>query len=758
MKNKVKLTNEEKGLCNLFRRLGYGSRSYPDNVKAFTSEHLELIKEAEPSYQQGYPSQKALLFSHYKDYFVNADEEYYPFTVKSKFSDDEFIKQAKRACRRITKIFVTDKFVLEHSWVNKNYILLIIYVLRKGSKVGIHKLIKPDERSIEYLAAIYLDKKNQKICIHHIPPKIVYYFNLILQEETNTNFVPSMRHKDIAWNLFTQKLLTAQNLELVEIGLNKTDFATGDQIIIKPKDNDAREYLKALLDQKKIINSDTFNLSYIDYIKVRRKNGKYNLIKLHYADDGIVPKIMSSNKDANLIKDLESLGFPVGVKIVDTNKIPKKSLIQELLMSCCISKDELKNNNYLAVINYMDSVGLIKDKVDKNLYLCFKTKKCKGSFFLVKTCPTCGNNQTIKVPNGMKFNFNLDKVRNDLKNKLMKHKIKYRRLKKAFYDNKFELQKAQSTNLPQINIYFNLTGLYEPVLNNFMLCPLPLLVVNFRGEMKNDLKFIHQIDAADFIEALYDTDDNKTIEIIKKAAEDTKYGEKKETAFQNSLKTLRDFKKNSTLLINSRKGNEFEWLTFNVFSYLFHVSEKWGGKSLPDGIIGFNSDDKKFAFWDAKRYDNTKLSNYAKKRKGGIGKDIKYVLKSISQEDTYEEGKLGYYIFVTSHTSKEDFMKLQETLNKKIEKEKDRTDLFKKLKSIKFCCLNIDELIKLGSVIEDKKDYEVLKRKDTEFENSFEALLNTNDGYVSTAEIEKLIEPLTKEKVFVPNKTTHKIN
>ncbi len=60
----------------------------------------------------------------------------------------------------------------------------------------------------------------------------------------------------------------------MEIGLNKTDFATGDQIIIRPKDNDAREYLRALLDQKKIINAETFNLSYIDYIKIRRKNRK----------------------------------------------------------------------------------------------------------------------------------------------------------------------------------------------------------------------------------------------------------------------------------------------------------------------------------------------------------------------------------------------------------------------------------------------------------------------------------------------------
>ncbi|MFH0874768.1 MAG: hypothetical protein V1859_02435 [archaeon] len=756
-KKDFKLSTQEKGLIEVFRRLGYGTKFTLQEIKDYIQDNMELIKTVEPSYKEGYPLQSSILYAHYKTFFANNDEDHYDFKVDETFSNDEFIRQVRRSCRRTAKIFETDKYAVKFHWSSETYVLTIIYVLRKGSKVGIHNLIKPDDKAINFLSAVYLDKKNHHLYINHIPPKVLYYFNLVLQEETRTEFVPTMLHKDIFWNSFTQKIMSATNLELVEIGLKRTDFANGDQIVIKPKDRDAREYLRALLDQKKILNPDKFNLSYIDYLKIRRKDGRYNFIKFEYSEDGILPRILSTNKDANLIKELELLDLPIGTKIVDADNIPSKNLMQELFMSCCIKKDELANKAYSLVIKQLDTLGLIKDKTDRYLYICWHTRKCKGSAFLTKTCPTCGNKHPIRIPNGLRFSYDLNKLKDDFKKKLMKSKIRYRRLKKAFYDNQFELQKVVIAGLPEINIYLNLTGLYEPVLNNFRLCPLPLFVVNFRGEMKNDLKYIHQIDASDFVEVVYTADSASIIDLIKKAAMDTKYTEKKEVAFLESLNKLRSFKKQNTLLVNSRKGNEFEWLTFNVLSYLFSSSAKWGGKNLPDGIIGFNKDDKKFALWDAKRYDDTKLSKYANKNKGGIGKDIKYILKSISQENTYEEGKLGYYLFVTSNTHKDDFLKIKQILQKKIEKEEDRSNLYKRLESIKFCCINLDELIKLGSLVEDKDNYDVLEKRNKEFEIAFEQLINMNDGYITSPDIDKCILPLTKEKIFMPEKDEHRI-
>jgi hypothetical protein len=488
-RKKVKLTSQEKGLCEVLRRLSYGNRITIKDIKEFSNNNIRLIKKVEPNLKDNYPSQESVLFAHYKNYFDTSGEDHYDFKINTNFKDDEFIKQVRRTCRRISKVFKHEKYSVKWSWTIDNSVLIVIYILRKGSKVGIHNLIRPDDRSIEYLASIYLDKDKQQIYVYHIPPKVLPYFNLTLQYETQVEFVPEISHKNVSWNSFPNKLLSAENLELVEIGLNKTDFATGDQIIIKPKDKDAREYLTALLDQKKIINAETFNLSYIDYIKIRRKNGKYNLVKFKITQDGIIPDILSNYKDKELIKDLSAIGLPIGTKIVDTANISQRLLIKELLMSGCIRRGELSNKGYADAISYLDSISLIKEREERNLYFCLR---CKGSAFLPSICPQCWDKRPIKIPNGIRFTFDIQKIKSDLKKKLIKNRIKYRYIRKAFYNNHFELQKAVVSGLPEINIYLNLNGLYEQVLNNFKLCPLPLLVVNFRGEMKDDLRYIHQ--------------------------------------------------------------------------------------------------------------------------------------------------------------------------------------------------------------------------------------------------------------------------
>ena len=749
MKKKIKLSSQEKGLRELFIKLGYSSRVSNEDIKAFCTKNSTLINKVE-TFKKGYPSQKAILFAYYKLHFINKPNTFYDFKITGPFNSNDFIKNANRTCRRISKIFRFEKYAPKFWWNIDNCLLGVVYVLRKGSKVGNHNIIRPDNRSINYLAAIYLDKNTQKIYFHNIPPKILTYFNLILQDETKVSFVPSLSYKEVSWSSFPQKLLSNENLELVEIGLSKTDFATGDQIIIKPKDTDARSYLKALLDQRKIINADTFNISYIDYMKIRRKGGKYVYIKLKYANDGVIPEILNAEKDKTLLKELEAIDFPTGSKLVDKNKISRNTIVQQLLMSNCISKDELKNNSYSDAIKYLNDNQLIKERIDRALYFCWK---CKGPFFLSKICPECGNEKPIWIPNGERFVFDIQKIKDDIKKSLIDNKVKYRRLRKPFFNNRFELQKASIEGLSEINIYLNLDGLYEPVLKNFRLCPLPLFVVNFRGEMKNELTYIHQINAADFLEKLYDG--SGVIDLIRNTAKDSRLAEKKEAAFIDSIKGLKEVKKDNSL-ISSKKGNEFEWLSFNILSRFFPISSKWGGPSLPDGIIGFNKDNKKFAFWDAKRYDSTKLSSYANKRKGGIAKDLRYVIKSLTEEDTYEDGKLAYYLFVTSNTSKDDFLKILAIIDQKIEKEKDRSVLFKRLKSIKFCCINLPELIKFASLIEDKKNYENLQANSKDFEVAFEQLLNANDGYVSEEEINKHILPLTTRSDFIPDKNKHR--
>lgn len=71
---RIKLSSQEKGICELFRRLGYSLRSPKEDIQSFTSENIDLIKEVEPTYQTGYPSQASLFFAHYKAYFANGGQ------------------------------------------------------------------------------------------------------------------------------------------------------------------------------------------------------------------------------------------------------------------------------------------------------------------------------------------------------------------------------------------------------------------------------------------------------------------------------------------------------------------------------------------------------------------------------------------------------------------------------------------------------------------------------------------------------------
>ena len=309
--------------------------------------------------------------------------------------------------------------------------------------------------------------------------------------------------------------------------------------------------------------------------------------------------------------------------------------------------------------------------------------------------------------------------------------------------------------------------MYKHILKDFRLCPRPLLSINFRGELKKSLEFIHQVEAAWFITKLFQEDSNELVSFLTEIADKPQLGEKKEVAFKEALRELNEIK-NGKRLPASKKGSIFEWLSSNVINYIFSITDKWGGPNLPDGIIGIlPKENRKFIFWDAKCYDSTRLSYYARKRKNGVLKDVQYVLKSLKQEDTYDEGKLAYYLFITSNTSKEDFKVVQEKITQIIEKNKHlqtktksgrkkRNPYYTRMKEIRFCCLNIDELIKIGTIFNEKENREILIRNWEKLEQAFENMLIKDDGYVSSDRMNSELKPLLEQKQFIPKKDTHR--
>jgi hypothetical protein len=220
------------------------------------------------------------------------------------------------------------------------------------------------------------------------------------------------------------------------------------------------------------------------------------------------------------------------------------------------------------------------------------------------------------------------------------------------------------------------------------------------------------------------------------------------------------------VLDSAKKGNQYEILAYSILNYLFLIADKWGGKSLPDGILGIGAkENRRFIFWDAKCYDDTKLSQYAKKTKAA--KDIQYIIKSLEQEDTYEEGKLAHYLFITSNTHKDDFLTVKKTIDESIEslklipkkknsRKKKENPYYARLKQINFCCMNIEDLIGLGEMLDDKETRDTLLRNWNAFEIAFEETITENDGYASIDALKQKLNPVLTAQIFIPQKETHR--
>jgi len=619
------------------------------------------------------------------------------------------------------------------------------------------------------IAGIYIDKENKFLKTMNMPEKLGVLFETLLQNEINVPLFHPNVSENGSWKDMSNSLMkNSEDIEIEEIGFNLTDLSTGEKVIIKSNKGNVKQYLDAMLNQKTatFFDPEKFDLSYIEYMKIRYKQGHTNFLKFLRNDSGaLLIENRSKHKNKQLEKELVNIGIPIGKAIIDTDKISDSRLFQQIIIRGFLSEKESNLSVYKKIMEKLSSYKLIKGIKEVLLYKCYGSIKCwHSSAFRTKTCPHCQkSNKTKWWCQGKDIEFNIEEIEKELKKKAKKLGIKYRKLKTSFYNKKYELRKLSIQNIPEINIYFNMKGLYKDILKDFSLCPRALYCVNFRGEIKKFPEFICQEDAANFIFRLFDNDENKLMEFLKKNVVNKSLGEIQENSFNESLEELRTVK-NKKELNEKNKGNKYEHLTSNIFNYIFEISDKWGGKNLPDGIIGITSDnEKKFIFWDAKRYDNTKLSKYATKPKTGVVKDIQYVLESIKKEDTYEEGSLKYYLFVTSSTHKDDFKKVQEKITEIIEKnkyifvkkKKNLNPNYKMLKDIKFCCINLDELIDLAGIFSDKEKRDKLLRS-SDFGKVFENILNDNDGYVEKNKIISGFLTITDREEFTPNKEEHR--
>lgn len=770
---KTKLNSEENNLLATLRKIKYNSKPTVNTILHYLEENRLLIDSIETVSK--YPSQKAILFSHFKNEFEIGDM-IRVYKLPSDLSlDEEKIKSSiKLTCSRITNLIKQNKVfkLSDDAWCNKFFSIYIIFVLQENARLGNKKVIRRNSKDIQEISSIFIDKTNKLIKTINIPDKLNVLFETFLQNEINVPLVQPRIPKNGSWKNISNSLIKIpKGLEIEEMGFNITDLSTGEKIIIKSNKGDVSQYIDTMLNQKgaSFLDSAKFDLSYIEHMKIRRNKGHTNYFNFSRNDTGaIIIENRSRHKDKELEKQLEEMGIFIDNPIIDTEKISQTKLIQQVIIRCFLSEKEYRLDVFKQILDKFNSYKIVKEIREILLYKCYGSIKCwNSSSFRTKTCPHCKKSNKIRWwSQGREIVFDMEEIIKELKNKLKKSKVKYRRIISPFYNKKYELHKIYIPNQSEISLFFNKKGLHKNILKDFSLCPRPLYCVNFRGEVKKFPEFLYQEDASDFIFRLFEKNEVDFVNFLKDKVLNKSLAEIQENSFIESLVELKKVLKNKELA-DKKKGNKYEYLTSNIFNYIFPISDKWGGKNLPDGIIGMDVDtNKEFIFWDAKRYDDTKLSNYASKRKKGVVKDIQYVLESLKKEDTYEDGRLKYYLFVTSSTYKEDFIRVQEKINKIIGKNKyipvkkgkrkrKLNPYYKRLKEVRFCCMNIEELISLAEVFTDKDKRDRIQRSG-KLGTAFERILDKNNGFIEKNNVISELNQIIHKKEFVPKKEEHK--
>ena len=258
-----------------------------------------------------------------------------------------------------------------------------------------------------------------------------------------------------------------------------------------------------------------------------------------------------------------------------------------------------------------------------------------------------------------------------------------------------------------------------------------MIIINLKGEIQSTLPEFHKIDSYKLVYTLINKNFDELNNLLQNIKENSL--SLKISSFKESLKLLK--------ISPSFTAHEFENIVFAFFNIIFPQTQRWGGKNLADGSYAIKYQKIKYTLWDSKRYDKSSLLKYVKQK--GLKKDIKY-MEGLSKNNTIIKlGNLKKYIFVTTNTSKKEFLKISAELGRQIRKAETETNI----QGCKICCINKDQLIQLGDFFENNlkiltNNYQASKEIDK--------VLKKNDGYFDFNEVKPTLKRLTKEKSLFP--------
>ena len=530
-----------------------------------------------------------------------------------------------------------------------------------------------------------------------------------------------------------KKFLENPEIKIFEMSFRNPHASISDKIIIKSKKGECLSYMdkiKGVLFDKETENKDVsiYDLEYVRFsykgnkiikLKFNRKIGYYIELDTIYNYKEQVPNEIKDYLEDNLLL---------------FDKIDEMELLKIAIHRGYLDLFDYQNPHIRPFIDQ-----LVKEKIISiepfYKYWCtnplckYSTDKRKPSERKTCLCGAVSKNEFIAHYN---LSLNYKKIISLLGAGLKKKGFtSYKTMSEGYLKLNYSSIIRIKDNENYFYILLNKRGLKVEEIANLKLYGIPMLIINLKGEINSTLEGFNKINSGELVSSLIKKD------------------------YEPLGKLLRDFKENIPKLrinsfniaMNELKKKDidpllFERAIFSVFNFIFPECQKWGGPRLADGSFPFKYGKIKYLLWDAKRYNSTLLSDYVEKK--GLKKDIPYMENFNNNKIIRNFGSVKYYLFVTSNTSKTDFISLRDTLKKQINSSKTH----KKLKSVKILCFDKKELLNFAEYVEKNHDKIILNY--LKFVKTIKKGIDSSDGYLEFDALKSEAETLLNDKQIYP--------
>lgn len=585
---------------------------------------------------------------------------------------------------------------------------------------------KKQENIIKNNMALFIDKEKQELNFIGWEKGIQTQLGFFLRNKGIKLDSKEVRElpKDFFINLFDDS-----SIKIYKIELENTEISIGDEATIYSRAGEGKKYYKKFVESG-IITKEGFDM--------------YDLKKITFSYNEVGGYSIEFKKKKDYVKKIRASGCNMKI-------LPR--YIRNVVEKDCHWYSERDASKMLRILIYNGYLKLYDKSYNKALTRILQTPELINFLRLIpikgyrckkqgcglayrpintKICLECEgeNEEYIKYHKiHLYFKKIISKTGNSIK------KGGFVQNYKTMRDNSFELEtnpyiiRLKDKDENYAYILFNENGLTKEDIEKMKRYGLPFLILNFKGELEEEFGNMVSRNAEELFLSIILKDFNPLTKALKELSRNI-YPIKID-AFKESLKQIKSSQESSP--------NDFEAIIFSFFNLIFPNCIKWGGPSVADGGCILNTYKNEYMVWDAKRYNLSSLLDYV--RNNLKKKDLNYLKKINKNERVKKNGKLRYYLYVTSNTKKPEFMQIKDEFLQLVKGDKE-------LNKIQLICINKRDIIKLAEFF--KKNQQEIIGKRNKFLTIIRKGFSSNEGYFYFDTIKKELRELVKIKRITP--------